>query len=106
VQSATHKVQSTKCNAQSAKHNAQSTKHKAHREQQRCTFTAFFFTSGAFDGITIYAGIPRILAARASACAMFPDECVTTPFLASSSLSLSTALVAPTWFDTLAQIIS
>jgi len=39
--------------------------------------------------------MPRNLAARASAAAWLPDECVTTPRAASLSGSSSTALVAP-----------
>src|SRR5579859_5375752 len=43
----------------------------------------------------MYAGMPRSDAARASAAAWLPEECVTTPFAASSSVSRNTALVAP-----------
>src|ERR1700740_2765241 len=57
--------------------------------------TARHFTFGAFFGITIHAGIPRQAAARATAAAWLPLECVTTPCAASSSLREKIALVAP-----------
>jgi hypothetical protein len=45
------------------------------------------FTFGAFSGMQITAREPRSLAARATACAWFPDEYVTTPRARSASLS-------------------
>src|ERR1700704_3183142 len=57
--------------------------------------TASSFTCAALDGITIHAGMPRERAAQASAAPWLPEECVTTPCLASAAESESTALHAP-----------
>ena len=50
---------------------------------------------GASEGMTMYAGMPRILAAQASAAAWFPELCVTTPCTACSSDRLNTEFIAP-----------
>src|SRR4051812_35011110 len=57
--------------------------------------TAACFGFGELFGITIYAAIPRNAAARASAAAWLPEECVATPRCASASLRENTALHAP-----------
>src|SRR4030042_769566 len=57
--------------------------------------TAAFLTSEAFAGMTMKAGTPRNLAARAKAAAWLPDEWVPTPRLASWSEREKTALQAP-----------
>jgi hypothetical protein len=43
----------------------------------------------------MYAGMPRMPAAIASAAPWFPDECVATPSSASPSVNDSTAFKAP-----------
>ena len=56
--------------------------------------TPITLTRGALRGITMYAGIRRSLAARASACAWLPLLCVHTPLSAASPRRI-TALLAP-----------
>jgi acyl dehydratase len=46
-------------------------------------------------GTTTCASMPRSLAARATAMPWLPDDCVTTPLAAASSLRLKIAFVAP-----------
>src|SRR5436190_9974862 len=57
--------------------------------------TARRLGAGAVSGIAICAVIPRIRAARATACAWFPEDIVTTPRAASSSLRERIAFEAP-----------
>ena len=51
------------------------------------TITASFLTCGAFSGITIFAFTPKFLAAKETACAKLPEECVTTPLSCCASLN-------------------